>query len=161
MSKRAMELAGRLEKGARELEAFAKGLTDAQWKTVVAPDGRQVGVIIHHVASMYPIEVHVASEVASGHPIEGLTWGVVADMNAKHAAEQGAVTKADALELLRKNAETAQEVVRAFTDEQLDRAVPVSLYGGAPLTTQFIIEDHALRHSWHHLAKISAALKVA
>ncbi len=43
---------------------------------------------------------------------------------------------------------------RVFTDEQLDRAAPVSLNADAPLTTQFFIEDHALRHSWRHLAKI-------
>jgi len=161
MSKRAIELAQRLEQGAKKLEAFAQGLTESQWRTVVQPDGRRVGVIIHHVASMYPIEVHVATEVALGHPIEGLTWGVVAEMNAKHASEHEAVDKQDTLELLRANSQAAQEIVRAFTDEQLDRAVTVSLYGDAPLTMQFIVEDHALRHSWHHMAKISAALQGA
>jgi len=49
--------------------------------------------------------------------------------------------------------------VRAMSDEELDRANKVSLNGDAPLTTQFFIEDHALRHSWHHLAKIRAALR--
>ena len=29
---------------------------------------------------------------------------------------------------------------------------------GAPVTAQFVIEDHALRHSWHHLARIRTAL---
>jgi hypothetical protein len=51
--------------------------------------------------------------------------------------------------------------VRAFTDEQLDRAAPVSLNADTPLTAQFLIEDHALRHSWHHLAKIKAVLQGA
>jgi hypothetical protein len=45
-----------------------------------------------------------------------------------------------------------------LADEVLDRAAPVSLNGDAPLTAQFFIEDHALRHSWHHLAKIRGAL---
>ena len=26
------------------------------------------------------------------------------------------------------------------------------------VTAQFVIEDHALRHSWHHLARIRSAL---
>jgi len=34
----------------------------------------------------------------------------------------------------------------------------VSLCGDAPLTAQFFIEDHALRHSFHHLAKMRAAV---
>ena len=28
----------------------------------------------------------------------------------------------------------------------------------AEALAQFVIEDHALRHSWHHLARIRAAL---
>jgi hypothetical protein len=48
---------------------------------------------------------------------------------------------------------------RALSDEQLALAAPVSLYAGAPLTCQFFPEDHAVRHSYHHLARIRAALK--
>jgi hypothetical protein len=40
----------------------------------------------------------------------------------------------------------------------LDRAAPFSLSFHAPVTAQFVIEDHALRHSWHHLARIRSAL---
>jgi hypothetical protein len=68
------------------------------------------------------------------------------------------VTKAAALELLRRNSREAAAAVRAFTDEELDRAAPVGLSFGAPVTAQFIVEDHALRHSWHHLAGIRRAL---
>jgi hypothetical protein len=40
----------------------------------------------------------------------------------------------------------------------LDRAAHFSLSFGAPVTAQFVIEDHALQHSWHHLARIRTAL---
>jgi len=159
MSPRAALLAQRIEQGAHKLAAFAQGLSNAQWHTVVPPDGREVGVIIHHVASVYPIEIHLATEIALGNSIAGVTWGVVAEMNAKHAHEHAAVGKQDTLDLLRRNSHSAAEAVRAFTDEQLDRAAPVSLNADAPLTAQFLIEDHALRHSWHHLAKIKAVLQ--
>lgn len=161
MSKRAELLSQRIEQGAQALAAFAQGLSDAQWRTVVPPDGRQVGMIIHHVASVYPIEIHLATELASGKAITGVTWGVVSDMNAKHAQEHAAAGKQETIDLLLGNSRTAAQAVRAFTDEQLDSAAPVSLNEDAPLTAQFMIEDHALRHSWHHLAKIKAALKLA
>jgi len=161
MSARAEALARRIEQGADELEGFARGLSAEQWHTVVRPDGRQVGVIIHHVASVYPIEIHLATELAKGNRIDGVTWGVVAEMNAKHSHEHATVGKDDTLALLRQNSRAAAEAVRAFTDAELDRAAPVSLNAGAPLTTQFMIEDHALRHSWHHLAKIKTALEGA
>jgi hypothetical protein len=45
-----------------------------------------------------------------------------------------------------------------MTDEQLDTAAPFGLSFDAPVTAQFVIEDHALRHSWHHLARIKQTL---
>jgi len=46
-----------------------------------------------------------------------------------------------------------------MSDRELDQAVPQSMYSDAELTCQFFLEDHAVRHSRHHLAKIRAALK--
>ena len=158
MGQRANALAERIEQGADALAAFAEGLSDEQWRRTIPPDGRTAGVIIHHVASIYPLEVELAQTLAAGKPIAGVTWAAVAEVNAKHAAENGNATKRDAVELLRKNSRAAADAVRHMTDEELDRAAPVSLNYDAPLTTQFFIEDHALRHSFHHLAKLRAAL---
>jgi len=152
-------LANRIEEGAGGLAAFAGGLSDAEWRTPMsARDRRTVGVIVHHVASMYPIEVDLARAVASGKAAPEVTWELVAEINAKHAQEQVGVTKAAALELLRRNSEAAAAAVRTFTDAELDGWAPVGLSFGAPVTAQFLIEDHALRHSWHHLAGIRRAL---
>jgi hypothetical protein len=159
VSRRAELLADRIEQGAAGLAAFAEGLSEMEWRTPVsAADGRSVGVIVHHVASVYPIEIDVARAIASGKGVTDVTWEVVAELNAKHAKEQDGATKAAALELLRRNSLEAAAAVRAFTDEELDRAAPFSLSFGAPVTAQFVIEDHALRHSWHHLAGIRKAL---
>jgi DinB superfamily len=159
MNPRSRALAERIEQGAAALAAFAVGLTDQEWNTVVPGDGRTVGVTVHHVANMYPIEVQLAQVLASGKPIEGVTWDAVADINKNHAHEQASVTKQQALDFLQKNSKAAADAIRAMKDEDLDRAAPVSLNSDAPLTAQFFIEDHALRHSFHHLARIKAALK--
>jgi hypothetical protein len=45
-----------------------------QWSTVIPPDGRRAGVIIHHAAGVYPNEVRLAKEVALGKAIEGIAW---------------------------------------------------------------------------------------
>jgi hypothetical protein len=159
VGRRAELLADRIEEGAAGLAAFAEGLSEAEWlEPVSGTDRRSVGVIVHHVASMYPIEIDVARAIASGKPVTDVTWVVVAELNTKHAREHAEVTKAAALELLRQNSHEAANAVRAFTDEELDRAAPFSLSFGAPVTAQFVIEDHALRHSWHHLARMRKAL---
>ncbi len=162
MVRRAASLADRIEEGAAGLAAFAEGLSEAEWRTPMSGSGkdrRSVGVIVHHVASVYPIEVDLARAIASGKAVTDVTWEVVADMNAKHASDQAGVTKAAALELLRRNSRQAAAAVRAFTDDELDRAAPFSLSFAAPVTAQFVVEDHAVRHSWHHLARIRATLR--
>lgn len=158
--RRADSLADRIEEGAAGLAAFAEGLSESDWHTPMSggTDRRSVGVIVHHVASIYPVEIDIARAIAGGNAITDVTWDVVAGMNAKHADENAGITKSAALELLRQNSSQAAAAVREFTDEQLDQAAPFSLYSGAPVTAQFVIEDHALRHSWHHLARIRAAL---
>jgi uncharacterized damage-inducible protein DinB len=159
VSGRAESLAAHIEEGAAGLVAFAEGLSDAEWRTPVsATDQRSVGVVVHHVASMYPIEIDLARTVASGKSVSDVTWEVVAQLNAKHAQDNAQVSKSAALELLRQNSRAAAAAVRAFTDQELDNAAPFSLSFGAPVTAQFVIEDHAMRHSWHHVAAIRKAL---
>ncbi len=159
MSTRAALLADRIEQSAEALAAVSQALSDTQWRAAVPPDGREAGVIVHHVASVYPIEIHLATEVASGRAITGITWGAVAGMNAKHALQYATAGKAETIDLLRRNSQAAAEAVRGFTDEQLDCAAAVSLNADAPLTAQFLIEDHAIRHSWPHLEKIRLVLQ--
>ena len=157
-SRRATALAERLEQGARALVDLATTLTDTEWQTRIPGDGRKIGVVVHHVATMYPLEVQLAQALAQGKPIEGVTWDVVHEINARHAAENDTVTKQAALDLLRCNSAAAATAIRATSDEELDGAATVSLNADAPLTCQFMLEDHAVRHSYHHLAKIRAAL---
>lgn len=67
------------------------------------------------------------------------------------------VTKAAAVELFCRNSREAAAAVHVFKYDELDQA-PFSLSFGAPVTAQFVLEDHALRHSWHYLARIRTAL---
>ena len=53
---------------------------------------------------------------------------------------------------------SATATTSAGTDRRISQAAPVSLYGDAPLTCQFLLEDHAVRHSYHHLSVITRAL---
>lgn len=161
MGHRAEALAKRIEEGAAGLASAVEKLSDKEWNTKVTGSGRDsrsVGIAVHHVASVYPIEIDLAKAIASGKAVTEVTWEAVAEMNAGHARDNAGVTKAAALALLKENSRKAAAAVRAFTDDELDRAAPFSLSFGAPVTAQFVLEDHAVRHSWHHLARIRAAL---
>ena len=160
MGARAEALAARIEQGAAQLAAYVETLSDDDWTRPVAQerDGRPVNVIVHHVASVYPVEIQLAQAVGSGKNMSEVTWDVVKNMNAGHANENASASKQEALDLLRKNSSEAAAAIRQMTDEQLDTAAPFGLSFDCPVTAQFVIEDHAVRHSWHHLARIKETL---
>jgi hypothetical protein len=159
MSKRSEVLAQRLEEGVRQLADLARSLTDEQWRQRVPADNRKIGVVVHHVATMYPIEISLAQTLSRGEPVVGVTWIKVHAMNADHARSFDGVTKQEALELLERNSAAAAAAVRAFSDDELDRAAALSLNSDGPRTCQFMLEDHAVGHAWHHLLKIRGALE--
>jgi hypothetical protein len=158
MSQRTEALASALEQGARALATFASELTEEEWQTPLPHDGRKIGVIVNHVATVYPVEIMFARSVAAGKP-EPITAEAINQMNAGHAQQNDGIAKQETLELLAANSAAAAAAIRTFTDQELDTVAPVPLYGNAPLTCQFVLEDHAVRHSFHHLARIEAALK--
>src|SRR4051794_22463683 len=84
-SPRADALATRLEEGAAALVRFAREATTADWQARLPTDRRPAGVIVHHVASMYPLEIQLAQALGAGEAITGVTWDAVAAMNAEHA----------------------------------------------------------------------------
>jgi hypothetical protein len=159
MGHRADALALRVEEGAARLAAFAEGILDTEWKVPVsATDQRTVGQIVNHVALVYPIEMDLARGITDWKPMTGVTWEVVADLNAGHAREHPNPEKAEVLARLGELSSQAADGVKGFSDEELDRAGLFGLSYDAPVTAQFVIEDHAVRHSWHHLARIRKTL---
>jgi len=161
MSTRANELANRLEIGANQLLAFAEGLSQTEWETICPTEKRSIGVLVHHVASAYLVEVDLIKQLASGKAIEGVTWDMVDQMNAEHADTQASCSKTETLELLTQNSTLAADAIRLLSNEQLDKATPISLNWDAPLTTQYFIEDHPISHSYAHLTSIRAILNDA
>ena len=93
MSQRSDALAARLEQGAHALAEFARAPSDAGWQTRVPKDGRKVGVVVHHVAATYPIEIELPQTLAAGKPIAGVIWDAVHEINAGHVRNHDAATK--------------------------------------------------------------------
>jgi len=158
MSKRAEALAERIAEGHRELMATIEGLSETAWRVYCPNEERSVGVVVHHLASMLPAELDMIRAVASGQPIVGVTPKMVDQMNAQHGKAHADCTIEETLDLLRRNSALVVDGIRELTDAQLDQAAPVSLHWSAPLTAQYLIEEHPLSHIYRHLASIRAAL---
>lgn len=160
MSIRAQGLAQRVAQGHQEVISFIKECSEAEWNTICPKENWSVGVVIHHVASVLPVEIELTKILASGQPITGVTMTEVNENNAEHAEEYVHCSKVETLELLERNSAMAVETIQKLSDEELDNTAAVSLHWNAPLTTQYFIEDHPLSHSYHHMTNIRAALGI-
>ena len=105
-------LAERLEQGAHALVDLATALTDAEWQT--HPRRRpKIGVVVH--PRRHDVRWRsVGAGACPGQADRGVTWDVVHEINARHAAENDTVTKQTALDLLRGNSAAAATAIRAF-----------------------------------------------
>jgi len=90
MGARAETLATRIEQGAEALAATAEGFSAAEWAAESVAEGRNVGVLVHHVAAAYEAEAGLIGALTSGQDVAGVTWAVVDQMNAEHARASGA-----------------------------------------------------------------------
>jgi uncharacterized damage-inducible protein DinB len=158
MVNRAEKLAQRVEQVHRDLITLIESLSEKDWHTKIPGDTRTVGVVLHHMASVLPVETQLFQTLAAGKAIQGVTLQAVAEMNAQHAAEFASCTPAETLALLKDNSVRACAAIRSLSDAELDQAAPVSLHWNAPLTAQYFIEDHPLCHSYHHLTIIHEVL---
>ena len=61
---------------AQSLAQFAETLSDAQWRSTVAPDGRQVGVIHHHRRGKTDRAQfrETGLDYAAARPVTGTSW---------------------------------------------------------------------------------------
>lgn len=158
MSNRAEALADRVAEGHRILIDFIESHPAKEWRTYCPNEQRSVGVVVHHVAIVLPDELTMIQTVASGQPVTGMTPETLDAVNAVHAREYANCTRTETLDLLRRNSAMVVRAIREMSDAELDRAAPVSLHADAPVTAQYLIEDHPLSHAYQHLASIRAAV---
>jgi len=158
---RAEVLSDRIAQGAEEFIAAVEGLSDEQWQTPCGSEQRSVGVLVHHVGTMYPIEADVVRMLAENGEAPGVDWPTVHGINADHATTNAAADKVAAVALVRGNVQAAVDVVRGLSDAQLDRVAPNGLAWNAPMTVQNFIENHPIAHPYSHLESIRTALNGA
>ena len=161
MATRAEVLADRVAQGADEFIAAIEGLSDKQWQTPCGDEKRSVGVLVHHVGTMYPIEADVVRMLAENGGAPGVDWPTVHGINSDHATTNAATDKAAAIALVRGNVQAAVDAVRGLSDAQLDRVAPNALAWNAPMTVQNFIENHPIAHPYSHLDSIRLAVNGA
>jgi uncharacterized damage-inducible protein DinB len=158
MSERAQKLADDFEQASADLAREIENTPDEKWQQAHGPEGWTIAATAQHVAGQFPLESEYIFAAAEGKPMPTYSWDDINHKNDTRAAQNTNATKAEVLDLLRKDTARMAEYVRNLTDEQLDRQVPLGLADNAIVTTQQIIEGGVLiDHVRGHLQSIRAA----
>jgi hypothetical protein len=152
MSERAQKLADDFQQASADLAREIENTPDEKWQVAHGPEGWTVAATAQHVAGQFPLESEYIFAAAEGKPMPTYSWDDINHKNDTRAAANTGATKAEVLELLRKDTARMAEYVRNLTDEQLDRQVPLALADNAMVTTQQLIEggvliDHVRAHT--------------
>jgi len=133
------------------------GCSEADWRRVCVDEGRTVGVVAHHIATVEGLFAGVIRALMAGQPASpGFSAEDVDQMNAQHAEAFATVGKAATLDLLRTNGAALTDVIAALDDAQLEQLAGV--FGGHELRVAQVVEWAMIGHFQGHLANIRASL---
>jgi hypothetical protein len=150
-------LAKKFEAKVLEATAVLERLTEAEWRTVTSAEKWPVGVVAHHIAVSHELIAGLVKGLADGKPGPNIPMDTIHAMNARHAEEHAACTKADTLALHRANAAAAAALVRGLDDAALERSGTV-LAGMPPMTAGQLVGGLLVRHIDEHLGSIRATV---
>ena len=114
-----------------------------------------VGVVIHHIAESHDSGVRWLAGMARGDGVPD-TAEEIDRANAAHAVLAASATPAETVALLMDRGARLEALLRALSDDELDRSAPFGPAGGRAFPTIDLAAVPA-RHTREHLAHAQAA----
>ena len=157
MSERARNLAERLEAFNRDVTTYLDHLTEEQWRKVCAWEDWGVGVTARHIgAGHYEGALWLTKLIVDGEKLPELTREQIDEMANQHAREHANCTKAEVLELFRKDGEMLVAFAAGLGDAELDRTGYLAAIG-REVSAQQLLETVVLQSGGEHFANLKAA----
>lgn len=158
---RSADLAEQYEAAHDEFVRLVGSLNEDQWHLTGKnypqrigdeDEGRQIGVIAHHVATNGDWIVQRIQTMLAGGPLAPVNQR---EINAVHARNNAGVTKDEVLRLMRASKSRIADAVRAIPDHQLDiqRETPAG-----PMSAAQRVERVLIGHMKQHQGSIEAAI---
>lgn len=154
------QLLAQVEEATAATAAVIKQCSESDWKTALSDeDGRSVGVVCHHIASVYPLVVNGALQMTRGEGAPTFSYDDIHALNHQHAEAQASVDPDAALALLDSNSAAAKEQLGALSDADLQVTAPLPLIGGQAISAQQMVQWFLVNHAHNHLESIHKALE--
>lgn len=156
MNARAEALAGKVEQANRSLIETITGSTPDQWGAKCADGDWSQGFAGYHAAASVGNIADMVKGMASGQAFTPVTFAQIDEGNAGVHKEHASASQDEALELAKSNSPGAVEMVRNFTDEELDRKVTLAV-GLPEMTVEQVVEMLMVGHTAGHTESINKA----
>lgn len=151
MGTRAEELAQRLEQVNQECIDAVAGAGNDGLGVVCPSEGWTAAALGGHIGSGHRgILEGLVKPIVEGREIPPFSMSDFDEVNARFAAEHASMAQEEVLAMLRQQGAQAAAYVRGLSDEDLDRSMPVSTFGGNPVTAQQMIEMVLIGHAAEH-----------
>lgn len=149
MGLRAEELARRFEQANQSMIDMVTACDDLG---IACPaEGWTAAALGSHVGGgHHGIVEHLIKPIVAGESLPPLDQDSFDVPNARAAAENAAMPKAEVLEMLRAHGSVAAAYVRGLSDEDLDRTTTMPAFGPDPVTAEQVIEWVLIGHPLEH-----------
>jgi DinB family protein len=154
-NERAAALADEFGAANGEAVAFARTCSADAWRLPVPGEEWTVGVVLHHIAESYGTSARWLAGMARGEGVPE-TAEAIDRANAVHAEQAASALPAETVALLMDGGARLEALLRALSDEELDRSAPFGPAGGRAFPTVDLAAVPA-RHTREHLAHARAA----
>lgn len=156
MSARSEALAVKVDHVNKQPSDTIDGRTQEQWIAKCADNDLSQGFAGFHAATSVGGIAGIVKGMASGEPFTPVTFAQIDQQNAVLHGARANATKDEALQLAKSNSPVAEEMVRNFTDEELDRKVTLAV-GLPEMTVEQVIEMLMVGHTAGHMESITKA----
>ncbi|MBU0769458.1 MAG: DinB family protein [Proteobacteria bacterium] len=149
MSQRAQDISKRIKSFADKVITFVESLTESDCNKICDGEDWTVGVTARHIGAAHFAISKMAAMIVRGEDLPPLSMDQINAMSEKDSRKHADCTKAEALELLRKNSAELAAFAAGLTDDELDRKGSMPAFGGEVRTGQlfdFIIFQSANQH---------------
>jgi hypothetical protein len=137
-----------------EVIACAESCSDGEWQALHASEQRSVGVMFDHISEGNPEVARWIGEFLAGRPV-AITPEILNSRNADHARRVAGRPRQETVADLKRGAVRTSEVIRALSDEELQRKQD---FGWAGAQDVAWVASAAIRHPRGHLKSIRETL---
>jgi hypothetical protein len=146
-------LAKQFEAKAHEAGAYIEKLGEADLEKVTAAENWTVAATAHHLFGAYARVPDIAKGLAAGQSPANFSTTVLDQMNAQHAKDFAACSKADLMALHHAGSTKAASVLRGLSDEELGKS-GVIFQDAPPFTVEQFVTGALIGHTDDHMGSI-------